>query len=230
MSAVTSLKPAEARLPEIAGYVEAVLSDRIVGWAWSPGNAEHRVAVVLRLGARTVAEAVADQPRADLAGNGIGDGRHAFELAVPAECRGHAAELRVFAQAESGALVPIGAPPEAEELSVQVGKLLRGLDALAGSQRVIHRNLQAALTGKAAQPDAEAAATLARVVELQETLASQVGAVERVVLRLDTHLAAMTGAEKPGAVAVPPLALWALGVGGTALVVSIVGLIHSLGG
>lgn len=219
--------------PDVVGYVEAATTDRILGWAWAPGAPELRAKIALRLGETVVADTVADLPRPDLVSNGIGDGRHAYDIAIPPEARARAAELRVFAQAGDGPPVPIGATPVADGLSEQVAKLLRGMDALMNSQRVIHRNLQAALTTR---PDADGELTsvaLKRMSEMQTETAEQLSAVERFVVRLDEQLSQLSLADQqsvPGGRPIGPVAAWALALAGIALAVSVVGLVRSLGG
>ena len=227
MSSVTNIRDAAPALPDVVGYVEAATADRILGWAWAPGAPDLRAAIELRLGDTVVANTVADLLRADLASNGIGDGRHAYEIAIPPEVRDRVAELRVFARAGDGVAMPIGATPAADGLSDQVTKLLRGVDMLVNSQRLIHRNLQAALTAK---PDDEpVAAVLTRIVDVQAATAEQLSAVEQFVVRLDEHLSRLSPIA-PNTVRFPGAAMWALGVAGTALLVSIIGLVRSLGG
>lgn len=236
MSATLVTAAATPALPGVVGYVEAVTADRILGWAWTPAAPELRTTIELRLGDTVVAHTVADLPRADLASNGIGDGRHAYEIAIPSEIRPRAAELRVFARAGDAAAVPIGATPAADGLSDQVTKLMRGMDALVNSQRLIHRNLQAALTARPAEMQADGeptSAVLARMAEMQAETAEQLATVERFVMRLDEHLSRLSPAalqSAPAAVSVPRAAIWALGVAGTAFAVSIVGLVRSLVG
>ena len=236
MSTVTSIRTAAPALPDVVGYVEAATGDRVLGWAWAPATPELRVSVELRLAEAVVADAVADLPRADLASNGVGDGRHAYEISIPPELRANAAELRVFVRAGGGKAMPIGAPPAAEGLSDQVAKVLRGVDALLNSQRLMHRNLQAALTAKAARadPDDEPIANvLTRMVEMHAGTAEQLSAVERFVVRLDEQLSKLSpGAAQitPTSARFPRVAMWALGVSGMALIVSVAGLVRSLGG
>jgi hypothetical protein len=234
MSTVTNIRAAAPALPDVVGYVEAATADRILGWAWAPGTPDVRVAIELRLGDTIVADTMADIPRADLASNGIGDGRHAYEIAIPSEFRDRAAELRIFARAGDGVAMAIGATPAADGLSDQVTKLLRGVDMLLNSQRLIHRNLQTALTAKPAGEDDEpAAAIFARLAEMHAGTAEQLSAVERFVVRLDEHLSRLSpdaAKSGPEASRFPQAAVWALGIAGTALLVSIVGLVRSLGG
>ncbi|MEA2776067.1 MAG: hypothetical protein QOF90_1473 [Acetobacteraceae bacterium] len=233
MSTVTNIRAAAPALPEVVGYVEAATADRILGWAWAPATPELHAAIEIRIGDTVVANTVADLPRVDLASSGIGDGRHAYDITIPAEFRARAAELRVFARAGDGVAVPIGATPTADGLSDQVTKLLRGVDLLVNSQRLIHRNLQAALTVKPAATDTDAESTsvvLARMAEVQAAVVEQISGVERFVMRLDEQLSRLSPAAAQSTAAIPRLAVWALGVAGTALVVSVFGLVRSLSG
>ncbi|MEA2744530.1 MAG: hypothetical protein QOG25_2901, partial [Acetobacteraceae bacterium] len=144
-----------------------------------------------------------------------------------------AAELRVFARAGDGVAVPIGATPTADGLSDQVTKLLRGVDLLVNSQRLIHRNLQTALTAKPDAIDTDAESTsvvLARMAEVQAAVVEQISGVERFVMRLDEQLSRLSPAATQSTAAIPRLAVWALGVAGTALAVSVFGLVRSLSG
>jgi hypothetical protein len=220
-------------LPSIVGFAEAITTDRILGWAWSPAAPGQRAKIELRLGDDVVAWSVADLPRGDLAGNGVGDGQHAYEITIPEAYRARSAELRVFARAGDTDPVQIGAPPAAEAMSEQVEKLLRGVDMLLGSQRLMHRNLQAALATKpnAANDGKDITESVARLADIQASLAEQLGAVERFVLRLDEHLARIASGSPDSANSarrVPRAAILALAVSGAAFLASIVGLIQSL--
>lgn len=233
MATVTRLTP--PTLPEVTGYVEAATADRLLGWAWAPGTPSIRAMIELRLGDEIVARAVADQPRPDLASNGVGDGRHAFEIAVPNDYRARIAELRVFARSGDGEALPIGAPPAAEGLSEQIAKLARGVDALVASQRLMHRNLQAALSSRSHGPaeSEEQMTTLARMAEAQTALGEQLATVERFMVRLDEHLAGGIGTKASGARGLAKTnatAFWALALSGTALLVAIAELARSLAG
>lgn len=221
MGVVTQIaSSAASATPDVTGYVEAVTTDRMLGWAWAPRAPELRATVELRLGDEVVARAAADQSREDLARSDIGDGCHAFELAIPESVRGRTGELAVFARAGKGEAVPLRAPPATEAVSDQVARVLRGVEALMGSQRLLHRNLQAVLT-RSPEIGADVAAALA----------DQISAVERFVVRLDERLAALSDSAAPSRERrVPRAAVWALAVSGTSLLVSIAGLIRSLGG
>lgn len=210
-----SARPASPRQATagVVGYVEAMTETAALGWAWRPGLQE-RLAVELRLGARTVAQGVADGMREDLARSGIGDGRHAFTLPIPDEARGRASELRVFAVRDGEAAVALDAPPAPDASADRFAQLQRGVDMLIGSQRLMHRNLQAALLQQApsmATPLADIAAAQAR---LQESIAT----CELFAVRLEQ---ALTARDAPAKAAQPRPALAAVaGLSSLALVVS----------
>lgn len=188
MNAAATLAP-----PLAAGYVEATTATAVLGWAWTPGRAEP-VTVELRLGDAVLAQTTADELRDDLARSGIGDGRHAFTLPVPETARARLAELRVFARAPGADPVPLGSPPPEDGMAERLAQLQRGMEMLVGSQRVLHRNLQAAL--------------LARAETAPETptrpLDADLAALELFVTRLERSLAAVP------APAIPPQRTWPL--------------------
>lgn len=178
------MSEAASRLPSTAalvGYVEAVTNKDVLGWVWCPGK-DDRLTVELRLDGQVVGTAVADQSREDLARSGIGDGRHAFSLAVPAEAGGRLADLRVFAVPVEGAPVALEPPPAPSAASDTLTPLQRGIDTLISSQRLLHRNLQAALL----QQGPSAAATLAEIAAVQTKLSDAISTVELFVVRLET--------------------------------------------
>ncbi len=186
--ALVAAGPDGSLAPEVVGFVEAVTGEAVLGWAWSPGRPELRVTVSALLDGTELGRATADGPRRDLAENGIGDGRHAFRLPLPPAARARAAELRVVGHGGAGAAVPLGRPPAAEGVAERLDRLQRGLDMVVASQRVLHRNLQAALLEAAGGDQAGARAELA----------GQVHALELFVLRLDERLAALAPAPVGG--------------------------------
>ena len=222
MGTVTQLNT--SALPEIVGYVEAVTVDRVLGWAWTPRLPDLRLSIELRLGDALVGRAVAERHRPDLVSSGIGDGKHAFEVEIPEAYQSRARELSVWARAADGEAVVIGAPPSPEPVTDQLVRVLRGVDAVLGSQRVLHRSLHAGLAG---QPDA---AALAKLSDAQAAMAEQLTTVEQFVVRLDERLLALGLGARPSGRAVPPAALWAFGIAALALATSIAGLVHSLAG
>ena len=196
----------------VKGYVEAVTETAALGWVWKPGCRD-RLNVELQLDGQAVARAVADGMREDLARGGIGDGRHAFTLAIPDGVRPRAGELRVFAVID-GAAVMLEAPPSSEPAIAQLGQLQRGIDMLLGSQRLMHRNLQAALL----QQGPSSAATLADIAACQANLQESIATFEVFAIRLEQALAAR---EAPAGAVAPRRALAAVvGLSSLALVAS----------
>jgi len=211
--------------PAVTGYVEAITATAALGWVWTPGQAEP-LTVELRLGPEVVAEAVADGLRPDLARSGIGEGRHAFTLKTPERLRPRLAELRVFARTAGGAAVPLGSVPAEDGVAERLVQIGRGMEMLIGSQRVLHRNVQAALLA-APQADAQPGASLADVAAAQAALADSVATLELFVTRLEQGMAALaaqrTGTAQPR---------WALGglaaLSMAALVLSAWALVHAM--
>jgi hypothetical protein len=176
---------------EIHGYVEVMTPTQVLGWAWAPRTPDRRVTVQAVLGDAVVAEAPADREREDLAGNGIGDGRHAFELKLPDTARSRLQELRVVGRTASGGTIPLGVPPSAESVEDRLNRLQRGVDALVASQRVLHRNLQAALT--APRPGEGAS----DITSVQEQLGKQMATLELFAMRIEERLALPTTLPAP---------------------------------
>jgi hypothetical protein len=68
----------------IEGFVDRVLAGEVLGWAFDPNKPNRRVHITAWFEGEIVAEALADLPRKDLVRGGKGDGRHGFNLRVPA--------------------------------------------------------------------------------------------------------------------------------------------------
>ena len=66
----------------VTGYIDAIAGDRVFGWVWDPQRPAARIAIRIEAEGKLIATGFADQPREDLAANGIGDGAHAFEIAT----------------------------------------------------------------------------------------------------------------------------------------------------
>jgi hypothetical protein len=214
--------------PTVIGYVEAATGTQILGWAWAPAAPAARLLVQALLDGYVIAEAPADRPRDDLARNGIGDGNHAFDLTLPDSAQPRLTEVRIVAHDANGRIVPLGAPPPAEAAAERLDRLQRGIDTLIASQRVLHRNLQAALLAPKREEDAEPASGLAAQ---QAEVARQLGTLEVFAMRLDERLAALAPAPAAQATPAPSRAtMAALVLGSLALLLSVWGLLRSLPG
>lgn len=74
---VTGEKPIE-------GFVDRVLAGEVQGWAFDPNKPGRRVHIIARHEGEIIAETLADLPRKDLSRGGKGDGKHGFNLRIPA--------------------------------------------------------------------------------------------------------------------------------------------------
>lgn len=63
----------------IQGFLDICKDDFICGWAWDSDRPETRLAVEIQVDGKPLAQVTAEQHRADLKNNGIGDGRYAYE-------------------------------------------------------------------------------------------------------------------------------------------------------
>lgn len=168
---------------DVTGYVEAVTETAALGWAWRPGSSD-RLTVELRLGEQVVSHACADGMRADLARSGIGDGQHAFTLPIPETMRSRASDMRVFVILEGDTPIVLDAPPPPVASADRLADVQRGVDMLVGSQRLIHRNLQAALL----QQSPSVASALADISAAQAGLQESIATFEVFVIRLEQAL------------------------------------------
>lgn len=175
----------ELERPPILGFVEARTADRILGWAWDPGEPEERLKVALMDGDSLLAETVADRQRDDLARNGVGDGAHAFDISLPERLRARASSLAVVARGADGRTMPLAAPPPPAGEVPGLARLQRGLEQVAAGQRAVLRALQAP------SPSASTEGMLVTITSAQERLEAQLNTLEVFVNRLDERLAAL---------------------------------------
>lgn len=82
----TAAKAANSRPARLLqAFIDEARADRITGWVWDPQQPQHRISVDLVDGEARLARVVANEFRADLAQAGIGDGCHAFTIALSQE-------------------------------------------------------------------------------------------------------------------------------------------------
>jgi hypothetical protein len=182
--------PATPPLPAVQGYVEAITDQRIHGWAWSPAWPDTRLRVELRDHEVVLQAVTADLARPDLAQNGVGDGAHAFVLDLDPALAARASGFDVVAIAPDGTEVTLAAPPSAMHTPEDVRRLI---GQLAGSQRLLHRNLQALMLASKAREPIDG--VLERIAETQRALDARTAELELFVTRLDERLAALATAD-----------------------------------
>jgi hypothetical protein len=92
----------------IVGNMDHAHCDQIDGWVYAPEYPRHRVTLEVLVDSEIAASTRANLARPDLFGNGIGDGRYGFMMALPTRAkdgREHQISIRVVG---AGALLPPG--------------------------------------------------------------------------------------------------------------------------
>ena len=122
------------------GRVDAIDMGRIFGWAFDPMAPDQRLIIRVLLDGKVIAEAVADRNRPDLRRNGIGDGKHAFEIALPDPVQSRANDIVVVARNGSGSEQALRVPQPNEQaaealIAAPLTKVLDKLDVLMAAQR-----------------------------------------------------------------------------------------------
>jgi len=213
---------ARPEAPRITGFIDAITEDRIFGWAWDPQNVETRLTIRVDVDGKPVAKALADQPREDLASNGVGDGAHAFEIVLAPGTTPE--KIRVLAITKSGEGVELGHRPiEATLAADSRSEELRGVvHALCRSQRLLSGRVQAVMDGiEALKNDAAAKAA-------EGSVTSRLDAIDVAIARIDNLLREQTGAieaikSRPQDRISRVLAYAAAALAGMALIVSLIG-------
>lgn len=212
MSAEAEIIPIKP--PEIQGRIDAVSGGRIYGWAWDRRNRDARLEIEVRLGDRSLGTTVADRERPDLAPNGIGDGRHAFELDLggldPAQWDQVAAVVRPPAGGSPIALPrPSMAEKEAERVvAPALMRMAQVLEAVGSGQRKAAAAHAQALAGVRELVEqnrmahdgrlAAVAQVLDRIAERQVALDERLASLEVFAVRFDEGLRALDEHIKAG--------------------------------
>ena len=152
---------------DIHGLAERAGRASVFGWAMDASRPGHRLQLELRLGDSVISTGIADRPRPDLEANGIGDGRHAFELPVEPEKLQRLAEFRLFGLAADGSRhrIPMRVPrPAAPPPSAAPSMAAEDVERLKAELAALTRSLKQL-------PDAKA---LQGLVAQQAALAGQV--------------------------------------------------------
>jgi hypothetical protein len=185
------------RQVSVNGYIDAITGNRIYGWAWDAQQPKAKIIVRLMAKGETVGIVSADQPREDLKASGIGDGAHAFEIAIPdgispnevsvfVVCPDTAATVELAPRAVAGRSE--GGDRElrsaVETLTKSHGFMHRKLQAIAAAVAETRRDAGAAAPGPAAataRPDAAPAQNDDKVAPL-----FRLQILEEALIRLDT--------------------------------------------
>ena len=118
-------------LGELRGCLDQVDRQSIAGWAQDAADPERRVGLVLTLNGEIIGRLLANQYRADLETLGLGSGRHAFWIRIPATLSATKPHLIGVLREVDGAPLP-GSPVLLDTLGDIDPNLERGLARAVG--------------------------------------------------------------------------------------------------
>ncbi|MEN3150615.1 hypothetical protein ABCW43_25260 [Neorhizobium sp. IRAMC:178] len=182
------------------GRVDAVDMGRIFGWAFDPMAPDQRLTIRVLLDGKVIAEAVADRNRPDLRRNGIGDGKHAFEIALPDPLQSRANDIVVMARNGAGSEQALRVPQPNEQaaealIAAPLAKVLDKLDVLMAAQRqlqVSQRSLQRAPEIDADKPETAGLTDVSNAVEgLKVEISQRLNDLDVHLMRMDGIVAGM---------------------------------------
>ncbi|WP_431322882.1 hypothetical protein [Rhizobium sp. YTU87027] len=182
------------------GRVDAIDMGRVFGWAFDPMAPGQRLTIRVLLDGKVIAETVADRNRPDLRRNGIGDGNHAFEIALPDLVQSRANDLVVVARNGSGSEQALRVPQPDEQaaealIAAPLARVLDKLDVLMASQRqlqVSQRSLQRTTEIDVEKTETVGLTDLSNAVEsLRVDIGQRLNDLDVHLMRLDGVVAGM---------------------------------------
>jgi hypothetical protein len=109
---------------EFVGYLDGYRRGSFEGWVWNPSRPDHRVEVEVVVNGFVLVRVPAADYRADLRAAGIGDGRHAFTIALDLDTAGSGAVTVVVRTVEGLLLqngeIRVGDEPPASEEAAEI--------------------------------------------------------------------------------------------------------------
>lgn len=187
--------PEQNNAKPLKGRVDAIDQGRVFGWAFDPETPEKRLAIRVLLDGKVIAEALADRNRPDLKRNGIGDGNHAFEIALPEAANARTGDLVVMAATDKGGELPLRVPKPDEQaaealIAAPLAKVLDKLDVLMAAQRQLQVSQRSAMRQKL--DDGEESET-AGLSAISDDVASLRAEITQRLTDLDVHLMRLDG-------------------------------------
>lgn len=187
--------PEQNNAKPLKGRVDAIDQGRVFGWAFDPETPEKRLTIRVLLDGKVIAEALADLNRPDLKRNGIGDGNHAFEIALPEMASARSGELVVLAATGKGGELPLRVPKPDEQaaealIAAPLAKVLDKLDVLMAAQRQLQVSQRSALRSKVDDGDEAESPGLAAI---SDDVANLRGEITQRLTDLDVHLMRLDG-------------------------------------
>lgn len=105
LKALAALAGQPGHACSLRGHVDTVTRHGVQGWALDTARPGYRPSVEAVCEGRIIAQALADQPRPDLVGQGLGDGSNGFQLDFPAGFPRDASAKVTVRLAESGEIL-----------------------------------------------------------------------------------------------------------------------------
>ncbi|HXV29660.1 MAG TPA: hypothetical protein VD840_04940 [Sinorhizobium sp.] len=196
----TNAAPEQDNAKPMNGRVDAIDQGRLFGWAFDPAAPDKRLTIRILLDGSVIAEAVADRIRPDLKRNGIGDGGHAFEIALPEAAASRAADLVVTALDGRGVEQKLRVPRPDEQaaealIAAPLTKVLDKLDVLMAAQRQLQVSQRSFLRTQIGENGESEAAGLSAisdaVASLRSDITGRLNDLDVHLMRLDGVVAAM---------------------------------------
>ncbi|MGK8640960.1 hypothetical protein ACRS7F_15835 [Brucella anthropi] len=196
-AAAPNAAAAPQRTEAMKGRVDAIEEGRLYGWAFDPSVPTERLLIRVLLDDKPIAEAPADKDRPDLKRNGIGDGKHAFEVMLPQFAAARAGELVVVAANASGAEQKLRVPKPDEQaaealIAAPMTRILDKLDMLMAAQRQLQVN-QRSLQRVAPTLDASGNAAPAELLDIASSVDGLRTDLHQRMTELDVHIMRMDG-------------------------------------
>jgi hypothetical protein len=198
--------PAAVEIPDAApeqdnaqpmnGRVDAIDEGRVFGWAFDPAAPDKRLTIRIVLDGKVIAQATADRSRPDLRRNGIGDGKHAFEILLPEPAALRTADLIVVALDARGDEQPLRVPRPDEQaaealIAAPLTKVLDKLDVLMAAQRQLQVSQRSIL--RAQQIDETGEAETVGLLDISNAVADLRDEITQRLSDLDVHLMRLDG-------------------------------------
>ncbi|MPR61910.1 hypothetical protein D7027_08845 [Ochrobactrum intermedium] len=185
------------RTEAMKGRVDAIEEGRLYGWAFDPSVPTERLLIRVLLDDKPIAEAPADKDRPDLKRNGIGDGKHAFEVMLPQFAATRAGELVVVAANATGGEQKLRVPKPDEQaaealIAAPMTRILDKLDMLMAAQRQLQVN-QRSLQRVAPTLDASGNAAPAELLDIASSVDGLRTDLHQRMTELDVHIMRMDG-------------------------------------
>jgi hypothetical protein len=173
------------RQVSVNGYIDAITNNRIYGWAWDAQKPDARITVRLQAGGHTVGIVAADLLREDLKANGIGDGAHAFETALPEGVSPNDISL-IAVCPDTGQTVELAPRAVARQPSAGGQDLRTAVETLAKSHGFIHRKLQTMAAAMAeSRRNGAPKPDVAPTADTSSVAMPRVQSLEEAVMRFD---------------------------------------------